>query len=97
MILRIVQMTLRPECIEDFGKMFAERKDTIKSFRGCRHLELWQGANDPNVFFTYSHWESEADLDHYRFSEFFKETWTITKAMFAQKAQAWSVEQKVVV
>lgn len=90
-------MKLRPECIDAFTKMFEERKSTIRGFRGCLHLELWQGSNDPNIFFTYSHWDSEADLDHYRFSEFFKETWTITKAMFAEKAQAWSVEQRMVV
>lgn len=97
MILRIVQMTFKPENRVAFMQMFEERKDRIRRFEGCLHLELWQGANDENVFFTYSHWESEAHLDHYRFSEFFKETWGMTKAMFAEKAQAWSVNQKVVV
>lgn len=97
MIIRVVQMTFKPEHQQAFLDMFQERKERIRGFEGCRHLELWQGANDPNVFFTYSHWESEAYLDHYRFSEFFKETWGLTKAMFAEKAQAWSVNQKVVV
>ena len=93
MILRVVQMTFKPECTEAFAALFEERKKAIRSFNGCTHLELWRGANDPNVFFTYSNWESEAHLNHYRFSDFFKETWGLTKAMFAEKAQAWSVER----
>jgi len=91
MIVRIVQMTFRPEHIDDFTALFAERKNTIRSFPGCNHLELWQDKNQDNIFFTYSKWDSEADLDHYRFSEFFKDTWGRTKALFADKPNAWSV------
>ena len=60
------------------------------------HLELWQDSANPAIFFTYSHWESEAHLNHYRFSEFFKDTWGKTKALFADKPQAWSVMQRAV-
>jgi quinol monooxygenase YgiN len=91
MIKRIVQMTFRPECRQEFQEFFRDRKNTIKSFEGCMHLELWQDINNPDIFFTYSIWTSEEHLNHYRFSAFFKDTWTQTKAMFAVKAQAWSV------
>jgi quinol monooxygenase YgiN len=91
MILRIVQMTFRQELVTDFTTLFEDRKQTIRSFPGCTHLELWQDSARPNVFFTYSNWDSEADLNHYRFSEFFKDTWGKTKALFADKPQAWSV------
>lgn len=75
---------------EEFIHIFEERKDTIKSFPGCIHLELWQDTNDKTVFFTYSVWESEKHLDHYRFSPFFKETWSLTKVLFKEKPEAWS-------
>jgi quinol monooxygenase YgiN len=97
MIVRIVQMTFREEEVNNFQKLFDERKELIRHFEGCRHLELWQDAHMPNVFFTYSHWESEQALDHYRFSELFKNTWAKTKALFAEKPRAWSVEQRVIV
>jgi heme-degrading monooxygenase HmoA len=92
MIKRIVQLTLEPQFIEDFKVFFEERKTKIKGFDGCEFLELWQDVNEPNKFFTHSIWQTEHHLNLYRFSEFFKETWTLTKAMFAEKAQAWSVE-----
>ncbi len=94
MIIRIVQMTFRPEAVSDFTALFEDRKETIKGFPGCTHLELWQDTKNPNIFFTYSHWQSDAHLDHYRFSEFFKDTWGRTKALFAAPPQAWSVERK---
>ncbi len=97
MIVRIVKMTFRTEEVDNFTELFNERKSLIRKFEGCNHLELWQEAGKPNVVFTYSIWDSEQHLDHYRFSELFKDTWAKTKALFADKPQAWSVEQKMVV
>ncbi len=93
MIIRIVQMTFQIDKIEAFTHLFEERKHIIKGFTGCTHLELWQDTTHNNIFFTYSHWNNESDLNHYRFSEFFKETWGLTKALFADKPQAWSVNK----
>ena len=47
------------------------------------------------MFFTYSYWNSENDLNEYRNSELFAKVWAETKPMFAEKAQAWSVACKV--
>lgn len=91
MIIRIVQMTFREDCIQDFISLFETRKQAIKGFDGCTHLELWQDSAHEHIFFTYSIWESEAALNHYRFSDFFKDTWGKTKALFAEKPHAWSV------
>lgn len=87
-------MNFRAEEIDTFRALFAARKDTIRAFPGCQHLALLQDVNHPNIFFTYSHWDSEQHLKHYRYSEFFKETWGMTKALFADKAEAWSLDQQ---
>lgn len=96
MLVRIVKMKFREESVAGFLAFFEERKSIIRGFDGCLHLELWRDAADPCLFFTYSHWRSEADLNHYRFSEFFKETWQYTRAQFAAPAEAWSLQQTVV-
>lgn len=96
MIVRIVKMEFQQDKVPAFLQLFKERKARIRNFEGCKHLELWRQTGTENVFFTYSHWNEESDLNHYRFSEFFKETWQLTKALFASKAEAWSVEQEVV-
>ncbi len=97
MIVRIVQMTFRENEIDTFTALFEERRHIIRNFDGCTHLELWQDNTNPSVFFTYSKWESQAALDHYRFSEFFKDTWGRTKALFATQPHAWSVTQRFIV
>lgn len=97
MIVRIVQMTFEPAKVPEFLQLFEERKERIRHFDGCTHLELWQDAHNENIFFTYSMWQSEEHLNHYRFSELFKDTWTRTKALFAAKPQAWSVNRKMTI
>ena len=91
MIIRIVKMVFREEEIEAFQQLFEERRSLIRNFEGCTHLELWQDKNHSNVFFTYSWWDSEEHLNNYRDSHFFDDTWTLTKAKFAGKPEAWSV------
>ena len=97
MIIRVVQMTFALDAVLAFQELFADRKMRIRHFEGCLHLELWQDAHRPEVFFTYSHWVSEAHLNHYRYSPFFKETWKLTKALFAAPPQAWSIGNHTVV
>ena len=91
MIVRIVQMSFREEEVKNFLVLFNERKQRIRYFDGCHQLELLQDANHSNIYFTYSIWESEKHLDHYRFSALFKDTWTKTKVLFNNKPQAWSL------
>jgi heme-degrading monooxygenase HmoA len=53
---------------------------------------LLRFTDDPRVLFTLSIWENPEALEAYRRSELFQNTWAKTKALFAEKAEAWSVE-----
>ena len=92
MFKRIVKLTFEPEKIDQFIAIFEEKKDKIRNAPGCHHLELWQSKQDPNVFFTYSIWEKETDLENYRHSDLFKNTWVETKKLFGGKPEAWSID-----
>ena len=92
MIKRIVKMTFRPEAVDVFLQdVFEHSKARIRAFPGCRHMELLQSAAQPNTLFTLSIWEGEEALERYRQSELFRTTWAKTKALFAEKAEAWTV------
>ena len=93
MITRIVRMHFRPEERDAFLDIFNASKHLIRKFDGCRHLRLYSEVARPDVFFTYSEWASAAHLDAYRNSELFRETWAATKGLFADKPQAWSLEE----
>ena len=91
MLVRIVKMTFREDAIETFKALFEARKENIRHFPGCLHLQLWQDRMHTQIFFTYSHWENADALDAYRHSPFFTETWNLTKQLFDGKPEAWSV------
>jgi len=93
MIIRIVKMTFRDDSSETFKEFTISIKNTIKSFDGCLKLNVLRDKHNSNTFFTYSHWESEEHLNRYRDSDFFKTTWAKTKQWFADKPEAWTVEE----
>lgn len=93
MIIRIVKLTLREETALPFIDHFNGVKSLIRSFPGCRHLELLTVTSDPKVMFTYSYWDAETDLEAYTASDLFKTTWAAVKPMFGAKAEAWSLER----
>lgn len=88
-------MRFQEDKIEDFLENFHLVKKQIRSFKGNKKLELYQDKNDSRIFFTYSFWKNEEDLENYRHSELFKEVWSYTKTLFSDKPEAWSVDKLV--
>ncbi len=95
MIIRIVRMSFQEDMVDAFLNIFSEAKIQIKSFEGCEYLSLNRDVNEPNVFYTISHWQSELHLENYRQSELFRRTWAATKILFNEKPSAHSL-QKIV-
>ncbi|WP_299113882.1 antibiotic biosynthesis monooxygenase family protein [uncultured Winogradskyella sp.] len=93
MLVRIVKMSFEPSGIEEFLTNFERNKEKIRNFEGCNFLELYRDQNNTSIFFTYSYWNSEDDLNNYRHSELFKGVWANTKPLFNEKPEAWSVEK----
>lgn len=91
-MIRIVKMTFHEEKIPAFLQKFEQIKHKIRGFEGVEHLSLLRDKHHTNVFFTYSIWRSEADLENYRNSDFFKSFWIELKPYFADKTLAWSTD-----
>ena len=96
MLIRVVRMTFREDKTEDFLDIFKNSCAKIRGMQGCTHLELLQDANEPNVYSTYSIWNSEDDLNNYRRSELFGVVWKQTKALFAAPPVAQSYKKVAV-
>ncbi len=90
-LLRIVRMSFKPELVSDFLAMFEQVKPKIEAMPGCSGVELKQDLHLAHVFYTLSHWESEAHLNSYRNSALFAKTWAETKARFNEAPQAFSL------
>ena len=96
MIVRIVKMSFHEDKVAAFLENFESVKHKIRAAHGNKLLELYRDKDNPDIFFTYSYWETEADLENYRNSELFAEVWQFTKQLFNDKPQAWSVDKLVV-
>ena len=86
-------MSFEPSKIDEFLSNFELNKNKIRAFEGCNLLELYRDQNNTNVFFTYSYWNTEKDLENYRNSDLFKAVWARTKTLFNKKPEAWSVDK----
>ena len=95
MFVRIVKMSFHSKHINEFLKNFNQKKEFIRNSTGCRLLELYRDKTNSDIFFTYSYWETEQDLENYRNSDLFKEVWEKTKVLFNSKPEAWSVDKKI--
>lgn len=90
-ITRVVRLSFDPKNVETFIKIFEDSKLLIRNFEGCTYLRLMKDVNYPNVFYTYSKWESPQNLENYRNSDLFKSTWAKTKILFDAKPMAFSL------
>lgn len=93
MLIRIVKLSFHPENIPAFLENFDLMKAHIRNAPGNCLLELYRDRQNPEVFFTYSYWETEEDLERYRQSALFDEVWSFTKKLFNAAPQAWSVDR----
>lgn len=93
MFVRIVKMSFHEENIPKFLENFDLMKEKIRNAPGNRLLELYRDKHNPSLFFTYSYWETEKDLENYRNSALFYEVWQFTKKLFNDKPEAWSVDK----
>lgn len=94
MIHRIVKLTFEKEKIDSFLIEFEKVKEKVVHFPGCLEMNLLQSTSDMPVFFTFSVWESEDDLESYRISPTFTELWSTIKPWFAAKPEAWTLDRK---
>jgi quinol monooxygenase YgiN len=95
MLFRIVRLTLDPVRVPEFLEIFAQSQAQIRQQPGCQHLELWQDADVPHIYCTYSHWDDAEGLNAYRRSALFGQVWPATKRLLTKPAEAFSVVRAV--
>ncbi|MBL7753302.1 MAG: antibiotic biosynthesis monooxygenase [Chitinophagaceae bacterium] len=94
-MIRVVTLQFKQEHVSDFLELFDERKEQIRNFPGCTHLQLWQDADEPTIFYTYSWWNHADDLENYRISTLFQDTWGRVKKWFSAPPRAFSSHEMI--
>ncbi|WP_066757816.1 putative quinol monooxygenase [Crocinitomix algicola] len=91
-IQRIVKMTFKEEHCMDFENYFESIKDKVAGQPGCSGVKLLKDVAENGVYFTYSYWQSQSDLNAYRNTSLFGAVWPKVKKWFADKPEAWSTQ-----
>ena len=92
MVIRLVELSIQKDKLSIAKNILADVAPKVRNSPGCRHLRILMDLHNPSRITTYSHWNSEADLNAYRTSDVFKNFWTEIKPLFAVPAKAWSSE-----
>src|SRR6059058_1964046 len=79
MIVIRVKVRVKPQEKAKFLSAMTASIPESKQFAGCARFELCQDVQDDHQFLLYEEWETLADFDAYRNSEYFK---TSTAPMF---------------
>ena len=91
MLVRIVKLHIDEKKSKEFETFFNQNKSKIISFEGCLHVELLRENETNSIYFTYSHWKHNSNLENYRNSKVFGDIWKKTKTYFNGKPEAWSL------
>jgi heme-degrading monooxygenase HmoA len=91
MFVRIVKLSFHRKTFLLFLENF-RKSERIRSAPGIVCWNYTKIKTIKIIFFTYSYWETEQDLEKWT-SDFFNEVWSFTKKLFNDKPQAWSVDK----
>lgn len=87
-------MTVKDEASKAaFAKIYANRNPFTKKVKGCLEVKVMKDADHDDVIYTVSLWEAKEDLEAYRNSNYFAETWPMVKKQLAKRAEAFSLEE----
>ncbi|MBI4648104.1 MAG: antibiotic biosynthesis monooxygenase [Bacteroidia bacterium] len=92
MITRIVKVSVHDSKIDDFVSFMESVRDHMLAFNGCEHWEVLNDKTNKNIFFSYSIWKSEKELEAYKYSTLYKQIWSTCKQWFTKESQAWTVD-----
>ncbi|NOZ46012.1 MAG: antibiotic biosynthesis monooxygenase [Chlorobi bacterium] len=93
MITRIVKMSIKKDKVADFIKYFEIFNEKIKKFDGCEHHDFLEDKNAQNIFFTYTTWKTERQIERYRRSETHRLHKEKMQEFYNKEDTAWTVEK----
>lgn len=89
---RIVKLVFDDKSLSSALELIACASSVVRDTKGCVYMQAHRVNNDPYTVFTYSLWEADEYLEAYRNTDYFKAFWKKLKPLFAERAEAWSLD-----
>ena len=94
MIKRVVRLTVKDAAAKEaFQEIYRSRNPYKNGVKGCQDVKVMKDVNEDNVYYTVSLWDRNEDLEAYRQSDYFAETWPMVKAQLSKRAEAFSMTE----
>ena len=61
----LLEATVKPECIDELVKMFAENFKQTRAYDGCIDVYMNRSHDDPNELVLVEEWETRPHYEHY--------------------------------
>ncbi len=85
-------MTLKEAHVDSFKKRIPIISIEVRRVSGCMHNDIFRDKNKDNVFYSYTIWNSEEDIEKYLNSQYYKEIWNDLWDYFKIEPQAWKID-----
>jgi autoinducer 2-degrading protein len=87
MILNLIQIQVKPECLPDFIEGTLANHHGTRKEKGNLRFDVVQKADQPESFLLYEIFEDEAAIEFHRTTEHYKE--------WKSKAEAWMAAPRI--
>lgn len=83
MIIIHVQVKIKPEKRSKFLEIARQEAEQARTLQGCIRYEWMGDVNGDDTFTVYEEWETQADFDAYKQSDYFKQLNNVFAALVA--------------
>ena len=74
MIVIRVLLKVKPEEKQNFVSIFKTHVTDSRKFDGCVQYGIFEDIQDDHTYILYEEWETRQNFDHYRNSDYFKQS-----------------------
>lgn len=85
-------MTVKEQYIDSFRKRVPVISNEVRRVSGCMHNDIFRDRNNDNIFYSYTIWSSEEDIERYLKSMYYKEIWGDIWDYFKKEPMAWKID-----
>lgn len=88
-------MHIKTKDIVKFRDTFTNYQSQIKDFKGCMQHDIFCDKEKEEIYYSYTIWDSEKNLNKYRKSTLLKEINTNIIQYCSKDPQAWTIDKEI--
>ena len=92
MIIRVVKIPIKDASINSFIKRIPIISNEVRRVSGCIHNDIFRDKMKENIFYSYTIWNSDEDIEKYLGSQYYKDIWGDLWDYFEGTPKSWKID-----